>query len=370
MPINELPAVALDRTFHREQEVLSIRASHYHLADIIKIELQANWSQTREFWYLKYSDENVARAINLLHPIASIDRDLLDENSARHFYNLNAVHLNPDELTNADKFKRWLTAKRYSGCTIESYVSLVIFFLKYVRRRNLDEITARTVSQFNYEFIVAPKKSISYQNQAINAIKQYLLYLELDVEIMNLERPKREKKLPIVLSMKEVRRILDCTTNMKHKALLSLIYSGGFRISEALNLKLTDIDSDRMLIHIKCAKGKKDRYTLLSHKMLMLLREYYKIYKPKKYLFEGMIREQFSSRAAQEMLKHAVVRAGIKKRVTLHCLRHSFATHLLENGTDIRYIQNLLGHSSPKTTMIYTHVTETSVQNIRNPFDM
>lgn len=260
--------------------------------------------------------------------------------------------------------------KRYSDATVTTYHQIAVFFVKYVHRRQIETITARTVAQFNYEFIVYPQKSISYQNQAINAIKQYLTYLDLDFEIGDIERPKKEKKLPVILSMSEVRRIIDHATNMKHKTLLSLIYSAGLRISEALNLEIRDIDSQRMLIHIRGAKGKKDRYTLLSNRILAQMREYYLVYKPKKYLFEGGLNEKYTARSAQAVLKRASSRAGISKPITLHSLRHSFATHLLENGTDIRYIQDLLGHSSPKTTMIYTHVSSASMQNIRNPFDM
>ncbi|RYG22568.1 MAG: recombinase, partial [Chitinophagaceae bacterium] len=173
-----------------------------------------------------------------------------------------------------------------------------------------------------------------------------------------------------VLSVDEVRRLLQSATNLKHKVLLSMVYSGGFRVSEVLNLKLNQIDKDRMLVHIKSAKGNKDRYTLLSTKILKLLQEYKAVYQPKEFLFEGNNAQRYSERAAQTVLKLTAQRAGIQKKVTLHTLRHSFATHLLEQGTDIRYIQNLLGHQSPKTTMIYTHVTAVAMQNIKNPFDM
>ena len=150
---------------------------------------------------------------------------------------------------------------------------------------------------------------------------------------------------------------------------MSIIYSSGLRIGEALNLKLTDIDSKRMLISIKKGKGKKDRVSLLSPKILELLRDYYKAYKPNKYLFEGQFSEQYTSASARKVLKKALLSTSIKKRITLHTLRHSFATHLLESGTDIRYIQEILGHNSPKTTMIYTHVSTSSLSSIKNPFD-
>ncbi len=146
-------------------------------------------------------------------------------------------------------------------------------------------------------------------------------------------------------------------------------YSGGFRISEVLNLKIDDIDSDRMLIHIREGKGKKDRYTLLSKTLLENLRKYYLAYRPSDYLFEGQTRGRYSERSAHQILMKAIKKVAISKHVTMHTLRHSFATHLLENGTDLRYIQSLLGHSSPKTTQIYTHITTKGIDQIQNPLD-
>ncbi len=367
----KLPLVVLDKTVHRGSDVLCILfQKDESITKIVKYQLHAIWSETQKFFYLEYSRKNIESVIWVLTPHAQVDRRPLEQKAAYDAYNLVQIHLTPDETLTLSRFQRWLTAKRYSPATISTYVGIVGYFLKYIKKRHCDEISARTVEQFNYEFIAAPGKSVSYHNQAITALKQYFSYCRLDLEIGQLDRPRKEKKLPIILTMDEVKKIIDCATNLKHKTLLSLIYSGGFRISEVLNLKLIDIDSKRMLIHVRSAKGKKDRYTLLSQRALLLLREYYQIYKPQTFLFEGQFRSQYSSRGAQEILKKAAERAGIKKRITLHSLRHSFATHLLENGTDLRYIQNLLGHSSPKTTMIYTHVSEASVQNIRNPFDL
>ncbi|MDF0705576.1 tyrosine-type recombinase/integrase [Flagellimonas okinawensis] len=267
------------------------------------------------------------------------------------------------------RFRRWLEEKRLSPHTVNTYVEVTGFFMRYCIGKKAKSYTKRLVESFNYEFIVCEGKSISYQNQCINGIKKYFLFKHMDIGLLELVRPKKEKKLPVVLSKEEVRTLLDVTYNLKHKTLLGLVYSGGLRIGEAINLKVDDIDSKRMLIHIKSAKGKKDRYTLLSHSFLEILRLYYKQYKPKDYLFEGQNSPTYSTSSAQWILKRAIARSGIRKEVTLHTLRHSFATHLLENGTDIRYIQELLGHSSPKTTMIYTHVTEHSIKNISNPFD-
>jgi len=266
------------------------------------------------------------------------------------------------------RFKRWMEQQRLSSNTVDTYVEVCGYFLRYVAMKK-QPMSARLIEQFNYDFIVLDNKSISYQNQCINGIKKYLDYCGTEVEPFKIKRPKKPKRLPEVLSIEEVKLILDHTTNLKHKTILSLIYSGGLRVGEALKLKASDIDSRRMLIHIKSAKGKKDRYTLLSNSFLALLRVYYNQYKPKVFLFEGQDGAMYSGSSMQKILKRAVEKSNISKRVTLHTLRHSFAIHLLENGTDIRYIQSLLGHSSPKTTMIYTHVSETSIRKIQNPFD-
>lgn len=179
----------------------------------------------------------------------------------------------------------------------------------------------------------------------------------------------KEHKLPKVLSKNEVKSILSSCTNIKHKSILMLIYSAGLRRSELLNLTISDIDYERMVINIKAAKGMKDRISLLSENLLKLLRSYYKEYKPKKYLFEGQNGEKYSPTSVANILRNASLKAGIRKIVTPHMLRHSFATHLLEQGTDLRYIQELLGHNSSKTTEIYTYVSKKAIYKIKNPID-
>jgi len=185
-----------------------------------------------------------------------------------------------------------------------------------------------------------------------------------------IERPRKKEKLPKVISKQEVLRMIAVSTNSKHKCIISLLYSSGLRRSELLNLTLSDIESDRMLIRVEGAKGNKDRYTLLSEKILVDLRIYFKIYRPKKYLFEGLKGGKYSSNSVLKVVKKAAEKAAINKRVTPHILRHSFATHLLENGTDLRYIQELLGHNSSKTTEVYTHVAKNNFNKIKNPLDL
>ncbi|WP_020531909.1 tyrosine-type recombinase/integrase [Flexithrix dorotheae] len=188
-------------------------------------------------------------------------------------------------------------------------------------------------------------------------------------ETYYVDRPEKPFKLPQVLSEKEVAGLFRQVSNLKHKSILYLIYAGGLRISEAINMQVTDIHSDRSLILIRNGKGGKDRTTLLSEKMLQLLRSYYKKYRPKLWLFEGPNGKQYSPTSVRKVLHRATIKAKISKKVTPHTLRHSFATHLLERGTDLRYIQNLLGHGSPKTTEIYTHITKKGIEKIVSPLE-
>ena len=269
------------------------------------------------------------------------------------------------------QFEAWLRSKRYSVNTIKTYSDALRSFFVYYRKKVISEITNQDVIDYNNAYILNNNFSSSYQNQIVSAIKLYFATIrEKEIDIAKIHRPKREKLLPNVLSKEEVKAILEAHSNIKHKTMLSLIYSCGLRRSELLHLKPTDIDSKRNIVFIRQSKGKKDRITPLSPKILELLREYYKQYKPKNYLFEGQIAGTvYSEQSLQHVLKQALTKANIKKPVTLHWLRHSYATHLLESGTDLRYIQELLGHNSSKTTEIYTHVSTKSLQQIKSPCD-
>lgn len=370
MQYRDLPLVTLATRKLGSSRFLTIQFKvNYELIKVVK-ELGARYDAAYQLWRLPYSLENSAYVQQVLSVHARIDNRYLLQADAEFLGYYKDVRLSDFHTREVGRYVRYLKEKRYSDATIESYRSLLIFFFKFVQKREVLEFTPKALAQFNYEFVVVPGKSVSYQNQAINAVKLYFKYRQISADLSGIQRPRTQKKLPVVLSMPEVERILLMTRNLKHKALLSLIYSAGLRIGEALALTAADIDSDRMLIYVRQAKGNKDRYTLLSEKALLLLREYFRVYQPRQWLFEGADGGQYSPRSAQLVLKAAVRAAGIAKRVTLHTLRHSFATHLLEHGTDIRFIQDLLGHASPKTTMIYTHVSHGYVQNIRNPLDM
>lgn len=277
------------------------------------------------------------------------------------------------KLENKEKIKEfiyWLRSRRYSENTIKTYTDALKTFLNFFPEKEVEKISNEDVIKFNNEYIIKNKFSASFQNQVVNSIKLFFKKIEnknLNPELIH--RPKSAKILPNVLSKEEVKKILDAPVNIKHKAMLSLIYSCGLRRSELLNLKILDVDSKRGLLIIKQSKGRKDRITPLSNKVIELLRDYYKSYQPKEFLFEGQFGGKYSERSLENVLKQSVNKAKIIKPVTLHWLRHSYATHLLESGTDLRYIQELLGHKSSKTTEIYTHVSTKSIQSIRSPFD-
>lgn len=263
-----------------------------------------------------------------------------------------------------------LNELRYSINTLNVYTDLFGEFINFYEDYSIDDITETMIIDFLRYLVTERHVSTSYQNQSINSIKFYYeKVMRGQRKVYLIDRPREETYLPEVLSEQEISDILNATENLKHKAILMTIYSAGLRISEAINLKVKDIDSQRMQIRVEQAKGKKDRYTLLGTKTLEILRKYFLEYKPKIWLFEGAKGEQYAPRTIQEILKKSVAKTQIKKRVTVHTLRHSFATHLLEAGTDLRYIQSLLGHANSKTTEIYTHITTKGFDQIKSPLD-
>lgn len=268
-----------------------------------------------------------------------------------------------------EEFLKKLELKKYANNTVKTYVICFEAFINYYSKYDLLEINEGLIRTY-LQRLVQEKKSNSYINQSINSIKFYYeIVLGMPNRFYSIERPRKESKLPKVISKEEVKAIINATNNSKHKCIVSLLYSAGLRRSELLNLKLVDIDSKRMLIRVDGGKGNKDRFTLLSESVLKDLRVYFKEYKPRKWLFEGVNCKQYAPTSVVKIIKMACGKANIKRNVTPHVLRHSFATHLLENGTDLRYIQALLGHSSSKTTEIYTHVALNNFNKIKNPLD-
>ena len=346
--------------------------------ELVKKIADAKWSQTNKCWYISYYAEslqlikNTFEAKGITIKLLNKYEDVIKPNQVKIKKPSDALpDLNNVQKEKINQFNYWLKSKRYSGSTIGTYMDSIQTFLRYYSTKNLSEITNEDLIIFNNEYILANHYSASYQNQIVNAVKLFFRNIEnkqLQPELIH--RPKTQKLLPNVLSKEEIKLILNAHSNIKHKAMLSLIYSCGLRCGEMLRLKPEHIDSKRNILIIKQSKGRKDRITPLSNKIILMLRDYYHLHKPKQWLFEGQKQgEPYDERSLQNVLKQAIVKCQIKKPVSLHWLRHSYATHLLENGTDLRYIQEILGHSSSKTTEIYTHVSTKNIQKIISPFD-
>ncbi|MGX7668777.1 tyrosine-type recombinase/integrase [Flavobacterium pedocola] len=263
-----------------------------------------------------------------------------------------------------------LKLKGYSPNTLRSYANDFAQYLYYLKEINAKDCTEKEVREYLLYCINELRLKENTIHSRINAVKfYYQKVLFQDKIFLEIPRPKKQSKLPKALSMYEIRRIFEATENLKHNTMLKLCYGMGLRLSEIINLKIANIDSTSMRVHIERGKGKKDRFVNLPESILEQLRNYYKEYRPKVYLFEGQHGGQYSSTSIQQVFKKSLEKAHITKKVGIHSLRHSFATHLLENGTDIRFIQELLGHRDIKTTFVYTHVTDNSIRKISSPLD-
>ena len=373
--------IKLSEAIHREKVVIFLAFEKNELLiQLIRGNYKAAWSSTKKMWYIEKKAFELHEFLELMRGNAWVDYSSLKgtiqketpsgaegEKQVVNPKPAISVHI-ADKLNN---FSIWMKHKRYSANTISTYADAVKQFLTYYSEKDISTLNNDDIVSYVYNHIVKQGLSFSYQNQLINAVKLFFREVEKsEIKIEKLQRPRREHKLPNVLSKEEVKLIVEAPTNTKHRAMLSLIYACGLRRSELLNLKSKDVDSKRHLLIIRNAKGYKDRVVPISEKLIEMLRAYYKKYKPKIWLFEGQkIGEQYSEESLAKVLKNALTLCNIKKPVTLHWLRHSYATHLLESGTDLRYIQELLGHKSSKTTEIYTHVSQKSIQQIRSPYD-
>ncbi len=368
--------VILKRGIHYNNKVVFlIFPKEYAVIAVVKNIKDARWSQTKGKWYIPEKDFNLVNVFNALKELAFVDDSSLNiqikKEDTKNKISSDKTTIPIEIEAGLNKLKLWMAHKRYSESSIKTYLDGAKSFLMFVHPKPMQDVNNDDMVDYVNEYIIKKHLSYSYQNQVINAVKIFFREIEhskFDVE--KFERPRRQYKLPNVLSKAEVAAILKAHTNVKHKTMLSLIYACGLRRSELLYLKPTDIDSKRGLLIIRQAKGRKDRIIPISEKIIEMLREYFKIYKPKNWLFEGQTEgKQYSEQSLQSVLKQSLEKSGIKKPVTLHWLRHSYATHLLESGTDLRFIQELLGHKSSKTTEIYTHVSTKSLQKIKSPFD-
>jgi integrase/recombinase XerD len=328
------------------------------------------WSEAYGMVFISNNNESISQVYQLFKGVAWVN--------GRYFFNKKGKYDSPVITSKAKinlksnvpaEYLDMLLAKQYAPNTMNTYTSMFAVFMQHFTGKKLLEINEHDIA--TYVTSLSKKgKSGSYINQMINAIKFYYeVVLAMPNRFYSIPRPFKKQQLPKVISQHEVSLIIKNTNNLKHKCIVSLLYGAGLRRSELINLKLVDIDSQRMVIAINNSKGGKDRLTILSETVLNDLRTYFKQWKPKIYLFEDATGGMYSAESVAKIIKSAASKAGIKKRVTPHVLRHSFATHLLESGTDLRYIQVLLGHNSTRTTEVYTQVAINNIKAIKSPLD-
>jgi len=340
---------------HRDRGVIFIGFPNN---DVLKNELRATlkvyWSATNKKWYC------------------------LDMPQYRKLLNLPSkplAEIVPSELPAINKPKyiamaELLVLRGYSEHTLRNYLQEFYQFLMAIKQQDADNFDQKRIAGYILYCIQSLKLKESTIYNRINAIRFYYeSVLGRDGYMVKFPRPKQPSKLPKVLSKSELKKMFELTTNPKHKMILLLVYGMGLRVSEVVALKVLDIDSKRMMVHLRDAKGKKDRYVPLPESALELLRDYYRNYRPTVYLFEGMTGGQYTIRSVQAVFKSAMNRAGVKKPIGIHGLRHSYATHLLEAGVDTAFIQKLLGHRDIKTTMIYAKIGDKNIAKVKSPLD-
>lgn len=347
----ETERLTVTKVQHRDAEYWALHFTYQAtLVAAIKKLPGAQWSKTHNAWLVAPTVQN-GKKLRIIFQLP-----LLPPSAVR---------------TEMTRFREYLEAKRMSPNTVKSYVQALATFLTFFKNKNPIDITDADAQRFFHEYAHGGDISISYQRLIVNAVKHY--YAKIEGRKLNIEKlvlPRKPRLLPNVLSKEEVQHILRALENLKHKAMLCLIYSCGLRRSELINLKFHHVDSGRNVLIIKQAKGRKDRIAPLPKFMVEMLRDYYKEYRPEQWLFEGQRKgEQYSEQSLQQVFHQALAKSGVKKPATLHWLRHSYATHLLEGGTDLRYIQELLGHKSSKTTEIYTHVSTKKLTDIKSPIE-
>lgn len=357
--------------WHRGQAQIAIYFKYDEQIISTARELGCKFSQTHRCWYIINIPQNKLKIVKAFEQYGRIFLDHENENKIDNTTNIR--YDLPDEYLNEIiSFKKFLLSKEYGDRTIEVYLQLIKLFLGFIKPKKLKLINNNDLEQFNHDILHKRSYSSSYFRQMTGALKLFFSRIPgSSIDVTQLSRPRKEKKLPEVLSWEEIMAIITSIENLKHKTIITFLYASGLRISELMNLRISDVDIPRMLIRVEQSKGKKDRYVSLSANMVRLLDKYYKKYEPVHYVFNGPnAGTPYSDSSVRQILKEACKNAGIKKHVSPHTMRHSYATHLIENGVNLRYVQEMLGHSKPETTMIYTHVSSKEISKIKSPLDI
>ncbi|NCU05792.1 MAG: tyrosine-type recombinase/integrase [Chitinophagaceae bacterium] len=332
--------------------------------DRIKKAAGAQWSNTLKGWHIPDTEENRKKCGLPVSTALAVQQQKVERS---------AIRLSATNKTQLLLYLEQLALKKYSKSTLQTYRNEFMQLLQLLGERPVQDLTPEHLKRYMLYCVVKLQLSENTLHSRLNALKFYFeQVLKREKFFFDIPRSKKQLQLPKVLNETEIGRLFKAITNLKHKAIVFTAYSAGLRVSEVINLKLTDIDSKRMTLFIQQAKGKKDRYVNLSPVLLDILRSYLskQEQRPKTYLFEGQIYgEPYSVRSAQQIFIDAKKKAGISKAISFHGLRHSFATHLLEKGTDIKYIKDILGHFDIKTTERYVHVARKTLVNIVSPLD-
>jgi len=389
--------VILKPLFHKSKECIAIYSvQNATLNYYFQKKAGAKWSRTNKCWYVPCTKKNYEQLCNALYGKAILKADelkryLLEKKNNTllpHVPNqiktvakpetkeiaasLNQVQKLSKENTEAlQKLKQQLILKSYSPSTIRTYTNEYVQFLYTIKDKPANEFSVERIKDYLQYCHTSLKLSEATLHSRINALKFYYeQVLKKEKFFWEIPRPKKQLQLPKVISKEQIAMLINAIENTKHKTIIMLAYACGLRVSEVISLKVKHVDGQRKIILIEQAKGKKDRIVSLSPGMLIMLREYYKQYKPADYLFEGQFEnEHLSSRSIQQVLQKAKEKAGIKQDGSMHMLRHSFATHLLDKGIDVVFIQKLLGHNDIKTTLKYLHVTNKDLVHILSPLE-
>jgi len=371
--------VKLRHLIHKGQRCIALDFPYDTTLIAAAKEAGAKWSATERCWHVPNGPEQLKALFRAFKGKAWIDSTALSSKpptpverwtTSGSQAKAQVQAMSPEQTEALDRMRQKLEIARYSPRSIATYLNATKQFFLHFPAKHPNDIRTDDIEAYQHHLAAARKASNSYLNQVVNAVRYYYINVVGDGRrVTFIERPRSERKLPSVLSEEEVTAILRSVDNLKHQCILMLIYSAGLRLGELINLRRTDIIPERKQIVIRGGKGRKDRITLLSPKVLAKLDAYLEEYRPKVYLFEGQNGGAYSDTSVQAIFKQAKAKAGITAPATVHTLRHSFATHLLEKGTDLRYIQSLLGHSSSKTTEIYTHVSTKAIGKIRSPLD-
>jgi site-specific recombinase XerD len=370
--MGQLKTIHLKKVTHRNKTVVCFLFNYNQvIITHLKRNTTAKWSQSKKLWYIDIEQFCLRDTLKLFKNVAEVKYTQFNSGNDKKV-DASIVRKKSQRVIGIipDGFLEKLEQKRYSPNTIKIYSSYIKDFAAYFSSQELKKLTKEEINAYILKLIREKNISGSQQNQRINAIKFYYEHvLGMERTFYEIDRPRKVRTLPKIISEEEVIRILKASTNIKHKAILATIYSAGLRRSELINLRKHDIDFDKKMVFIRHGKGKKDRTSVLSDSLIIVLERYLEKHKPNYWLFEGPSRKQYSGTSIINILKKAGKRAGINKNISPHTLRHSFATHLLEQGVDLRYIQTFLGHDSSKTTEIYTHVSKRSLANIKSPLD-